>query len=50
MKIMEGPNKDNENTAKFYECFEYNDIFVMIMEYCNSSLLDYFVTRETFTV
>ena len=50
MEIMEGPNKDNENTVKFDKYFEYKDIFVIVMEYCNSSLLDYFVNRDTFTV
>jgi surface protein len=50
MEIMEGPNKDNENTVKFDKYFEYKDIFVIVMEYCNSSLLDYFATRNTFTV
>ena len=50
METMEGPNKTNENTVKYYESFDYNDIFVIVMEYCNSSLLDYFANRETFTV
>ena len=31
MKTMEGENEDNENTVKFLEFFEYNDIFVIVM-------------------
>ena len=42
MKIMEGDNKDNVNTVKFYESFESYDKFIVVMELCNMSLLDKF--------
>ena len=39
MKIVEKNN--NQNTVKFYECFETEDEFVIIMELCDENLLNY---------
>ena len=36
MKTLEGNN--NKNSVKFYEYFENEDIFVIVMEYCNIDL------------
>ena len=46
MKKMEEGN--NENTVKFYEHFDYNDKFYIIMELCDMNLLDYFSKRGVF--
>ena len=32
MKIMEGEKKQNKNTVKFYEYFDNEDEFVIVME------------------
>ena len=41
MKIVEGKNKENKNTVKFYEYFINKDEIAIIMELCDSNLLDY---------
>ena len=46
MKKMEEGN--NENTVKFYEHFDYNDKFYIVMELCDMNLLDYFSKRGVF--
>ena len=50
MKIMEGDNNENENTVKFYEHFEYYDRFVIVMELCDTNLLDFLSVRDNFKV
>ena len=42
MKILQGLNNENQNTVIFDEYFNTNDQFVIIMELCDKSLLDYF--------
>ena len=49
MKIMEGKKKENENTVKFYESYDYNDILVIVMELCDTNLLDFLAKRDTFS-
>ena len=39
MKIMEGKNKDNINTVKFYEYFHTKNEFCIVMELCDENLL-----------
>ena len=46
MNIMEGEHKENVNTVKFYESFESDDKFIVVMELCNTSLLDLFSKRK----
>ena len=46
MKKMEEGN--NENTVKFYDYYDYNDKFYIVMELCDMTLLDYFSKREAF--
>ena len=46
MKEVEGKNKDNKNTVKYYESFETENEFVIIMELCDTNLLQYCASRE----
>ena len=46
MKKVEGKNKDNKNTVKYYESFETENEFVIIMELCDTDLLQYFTKRK----
>ena len=41
MQIAEGENKDNENTVKFFEFFDNDKEFAIIMELCDDNLLNY---------
>ena len=40
MKIIEGENEENKNTVKFYECYETDNEFAIVMELCDGSLKD----------
>ena len=46
MEKIEGKNKDNKNTVKYYENFDNDNQIAIIMEYCDQSLLTYFAERE----
>ena len=46
MQIMEGEKKDNVNTVKYYEYFDSPDKFIIVLELCNESLLDYFSRKK----
>ena len=46
MKIVEGTNKENKNTVKFYEYFINKDQIAIIMELCDNNLLDYFRNKK----
>ena len=46
MKIIEGNNKNNKNAVKVYEYYKNNNEFVIVMELCDTNLLDYFVKRN----
>ena len=49
MKIVEA--KNNENTVKFYECFDTKEEFAIVMELCNGTLANYYATkRENFNI
>ena len=41
MVIAEGENKDNENAVKFYEFFENDNEFAIVMELCDDNILNY---------
>ena len=38
MEIIEGKKKDNDNAVKFYEYFETENEFVIVMELCDEKL------------
>jgi len=46
MKLAEGENKDNENTVKFFEYFDNDKEFVIIMELCDDNLLNYISKKK----
>ena len=46
MKLIEGLNKENKNTVKFYESFETEKEFVIVMELCDENLLDVLINRD----
>ena len=46
MKIIEGKNKDNINTVKYYENFENDNQIAIVMEYCNKDLFKYFCEKK----
>ena len=41
IKLMELCGKNNENSVKYFESYETEDEFVIIMELCNESLKEY---------
>jgi serine/threonine protein kinase len=45
MKTAEGIDKDNENTIKFIEYFDYEDEFVLVMELCEENLAKFISKR-----
>ena len=45
MKIAEGIDKDNENTIKFIEYYDYEDEFILIMELCDENLAKFIAKR-----
>ena len=49
MKIMTGDNEENENSVKVYKYFDFNDKFVIVMEYCHTNLNNYLAERNTFS-
>ena len=46
MEIVEGKNKENNNTVKFYEYFHNKDEFAIVMELCDDNLLSPFAKRK----
>ena len=46
MKIMEGQNKENINTVKFYEHFHTEKEFVIVMELCDGNLTNLFKKKK----
>jgi len=46
MEIVEGKNKENKNTVKFYEYFHNKDEFAIVMELCDDNLLSPFAKRN----
>ena len=42
MIIIEGKNKENNNTVKYYENFENKETFGIVMELCDENLLNFF--------
>ena len=46
MEIMEGKNKENKNTVKFYEYFNTENEFVIVMELCDGNLTQLFRNKK----
>ena len=46
MKNAEGINKDNDNSVKFYEYFDTENEFAIVMELCDDNLLNYFSQKK----
>ena len=46
MEKIEGKNKDNINTVRYYEYFENDNQIAIVMEYCDKDLLKYLSERE----
>ena len=47
MIMMEGDNRENENTVKYYEHFNTENESVIVMELCDDNLLNVFIKRNT---
>ena len=47
MVIIEGDNKENKNTVKFYEYFETDDEFCIVMELCDTNLSNLLAKRKS---
>ena len=45
MEMLES-EKDNDNTVKFYEFFDTDNEFVIVMELCDENLLDFLAKKE----
>ncbi len=43
MKLIEGLNRENKNTVKYYESFLTKDELAIVMELCDINLLDYII-------
>ena len=46
MQIVEGKNKNNRNTVKYYEYFENESEIAIIMELCDSDLVKFFANKN----
>ena len=46
MKLIEGKNKENENTVKFYEYFHTENEFCIVMELCDGNLFEILSNKE----
>ena len=46
MKILEGKNKENINTVKFYEYFHTENEFAIVMELCDDNLTNLFRCKK----
>ena len=46
MKIVEGKNKENKNTVKFYEYFINKDEIAIIMELCDDNILHHCTKKK----
>ena len=46
MQIIEGKNKDNINTIKYYEYFHTENEFASVMELCDSNLTKLFENKK----
>ena len=40
MKLIEGENKENQNTVQFYEYFNNEKEFCIVMELCDGDLFE----------
>ena len=51
MKLVEGKNKENENTVKLYDCFNTKDELSIVMELCDENILNLLTNKgSTFTI
>ena len=48
MKNLEGKNQDNKNTVKFYEYFDNEKEFIIVMELCDENLVKHIANRGPF--
>ena len=46
IKIVEGENNENNNTVKFYEYYQNEDEFAIVMELCDNNLLNVFADKN----
>ena len=46
MVIAEGNNRENKNTVKFYEYFDNQDEFGIVMELCDDNLFNIFIKKD----
>ena len=46
MKLMEGINKENENTVKLYEYYYYIEEIAIVMELCNENLTTMIINKK----
>ena len=46
MKIMQGKNEENKNTVKYYEYFDTENEFVIVMELCDNNLIELFKNKK----
>jgi len=46
MRILEGVNKENKNTVKFFEYFNTKDEFVIVMELWDDNLYDFLMNKK----
>ena len=49
MKLIQGKDDDNEYTVKVYKSFNKNDEFIIVMELCDDTLLNYLVDKGVLT-
>jgi len=46
MILLEGENKDNKNSVKFYECYKTDKEFAIVMELCDDNLMNFLINRK----
>ena len=46
MVILEGENKENKNTVKYYESFKTDKELAIVMELCDDNLMDFLIKRK----
>ena len=46
IKMVEGENNENNNTIKYYEYYQNEDEFAIVMELCDSNLLNIFADKS----
>ena len=44
-KIAEGENKNNKNAVKYYEYYDTEEYFIIVMELCDDDMLNYIIKK-----